>query len=126
MFWMNDVVMRRRSIVSDTEPGTCRSVKRSAAGKSSQKTSRQRSPPRMPVSQSCTSATFMVLGRGRRRPGNPTEARAGSAQRAPDALAPVVQELRERALEWDLGPPPRRLLDLGGIAFEHHDVRGAQ
>src|SRR5712692_7666838 len=109
---MKEVVIRRRSIVSDTEPGTWRSVKRSAAGKSSQKTSRQRSPPRMPVSQSCTRATLMA-GRPRARP---------SGGRAPDAVPPVVQELHERAPEGNLGLPPGRLFDLGGIPFEHHHV----
>jgi hypothetical protein len=49
---MNEVTMRRRSIVGDTVPGTWSSVKSGAFGKSSQKTSRHRSPPRMPVSQS--------------------------------------------------------------------------
>ena len=48
--------MRRRSIVALTLPGTCRSVKSGAWGNSSQTASRQRSPPRMPVSQSWTSA----------------------------------------------------------------------
>ena len=50
--WMNEVVMRRCSTTGETEPGTWTSVKRSASGNSSQNASRQRSPPRIPVSQS--------------------------------------------------------------------------
>src|SRR5215468_6293353 len=44
-------------MVGETLPGACTTVKRSASGKSSQKTSKHFSPPRIPVSQSCTSAT---------------------------------------------------------------------
>src|SRR5258706_15872544 len=44
-------------MIGETLPGTCSSVNRSASGNSSQKTPRHRSPPRMPVSQSCTRAT---------------------------------------------------------------------
>src|SRR5712692_2215943 len=44
-------------MVGETLPGTCTKVKRSASGKISQKTSKHFSPPRIPVSQSCTSAT---------------------------------------------------------------------
>ena len=61
--------MRRSSMIGDTLPGTCSRVKRSAWGKSSQKTSRQRSPPRIPVSQSWTRATLhrAIIGHGRAR-----------------------------------------------------------
>ena len=59
--WISEVHRRWRSIVGETLPGTCTSVKRSASGKSSQNTSRQRSPPRMPVSQSWTRATLTAL-----------------------------------------------------------------
>src|SRR6185369_841017 len=48
--------MRRRSMVALTLPGTWSSVKSGASGNSSQATSRQRSPPRIPVSQSWTRA----------------------------------------------------------------------
>src|SRR5262245_6895932 len=108
---MNDVTIRRRSMTGETEAGTWSNVNRSASGNSSQKTSRQRSPPRIPVSQSCTRATFMAQAPARR-----------SAGRARHPLSPVVQELRERALEGNLGLPSRRLLDLGGIAFQDHDI----
>src|SRR5215471_6361663 len=108
---MNDVTIRRRSITVETEAGTWSNVNRSASGNSSQKTSRQRSPPRIPVSQSCTKATFMAQAAARR-----------SAGRARHPLSPVVQELRERALEGNLGLPSRRLLDLGGISFQDHDI----
>ena len=53
--------IRMRSIRSDTDPGTWISVKSVASGKSSQNTSRHRSPPRIPVSQSWTSATRMPV-----------------------------------------------------------------
>src|SRR5262249_28651646 len=94
-----------------TEPGTWSNVYRSASGKSSQKTSRQRSPPRIPVSQSCTRATLMAQAAATR-----------SAGRARNPLPPVVQKLRERALERNLRLPTRRLLDLGGISFQDHDI----
>ena len=55
--WMSDVRIRRSSMSGDTEPGTCTSVSRSAEGNSRQIDSSTFSPPRMPVSQSCTSAT---------------------------------------------------------------------
>src|SRR6478735_4663169 len=45
------------AIVGDTEPGTCTRVRMSAEGKSRHKHSSTFSPPRMPVSQSCTSTT---------------------------------------------------------------------
>src|SRR6266542_4002174 len=82
--WMNEVITRRRSMTGVTEPGTWSRVKRSASGKSSQKTSRHRSPPRIPVSQSCTSATLMAGVAGAR-----------SARRGPGALAPVAQEVHD-------------------------------
>src|SRR5260370_28020737 len=44
-------------MIVETLPGTCSNVKRSASGNSSQNTSRHRSPPRMPVSQSWMRAT---------------------------------------------------------------------
>src|SRR5262245_13860740 len=109
---MNDVMIRRRSMTGETEPGTWSSVNRSASGNSSQKTSRQRSPPRIPVSQSCTRATFMAQAPVTR-----------SASRARHPLPPVVQKLRERTLEGNLGFPSRRLLDPGGIPFQDHDIR---
>src|SRR5690606_21245579 len=49
--------MRRASIVGDTAPRACTSVSRSAPGKKRQSVSSTFSPPRMPVSQSCTSTT---------------------------------------------------------------------
>jgi hypothetical protein len=49
------------SIRADTLPTTCRRVKRVAAGKISQKTSRHLSPPRIPVNQSWTSATRICV-----------------------------------------------------------------
>ena len=55
--WTTDVRMRRDSISGDTEPCTCTSVSRSAPGKRRQSDSSTFSPPRMPVSQSCTSTT---------------------------------------------------------------------
>ena len=57
---MKDVRMDRRSMVGDTEPSVWSSVKTGASGNISQKASRHRSPPRIPVSQSWTSATFMA------------------------------------------------------------------
>ena len=42
------------------------------------------------------------------------------------SMDPVVEELRERALERDLGLPPGRLLDLGWIPLQDHDVRRAE
>src|SRR5215813_2668047 len=108
---MNDVMIRRRSMMGETEAGTWSNANRSASGNSSQKTSRQRSPPRIPVSQSCTRATFMAQAPATR-----------SAGRARHPLPPVVQELRERALEGNLGLPSRCLLDLGGISFKDHDI----
>src|SRR5512147_1232894 len=107
--------MRRRSMTGDTVPGTWRRVNRSASGKISQNTSRQRSPPRIPVSQSWTRAT---------RIGPP--GRAGSARCRPDALAPVVEELAKRLLEGDLDLPAGRAVDLAGVALQQHHVRGAQ
>src|SRR5436190_17455938 len=41
----------------DTEPGTCTSVRTSALGNRRHNDSSTFSPPRMPVSQSCTSTT---------------------------------------------------------------------
>src|SRR5512144_2349892 len=107
---MKDVATWRRSITGDTEPGTWTSVNRSASGNSSQKTSRQRSPPRIPVSQSWTSATRMAW--------IPRSVRGAS-----DPRAPVVEELAERALEGNRHPPPRGLLDLRRVALEDHHVR---
>src|SRR3990170_482403 len=108
-------MIRRRSISGETEPGTWTSVNRSASGKSSQKTSRQRSPPRIPVSQSWISATRMAI------PGS--DSLAGDGGNPP---APVVEELAERLLEGDLHLPARGPVHLGGIALEHHDIRGAE
>src|SRR5580765_6884363 len=110
--WMNDVVMRRRSTTGETEPGTWTSVKRAASGNSSQNASRQRSPPRIPVSQSWTSATRMAWIR--------------SARGGPDPLPPVVEELAEGALEGNRHLPPRGLLDLRRVALEDHHVRGSE
>src|SRR6185295_15448890 len=110
--WMNEVMIRRCSTTEETEPGTWTSVKRSASGNSSQNTSRQRSPPRIPVSQSWTSATRMAWIR--------------SARGAPDPLPPVVEELNEGALEGNRHLPPRGLLDLGGVALEDHHVGGPE
>src|SRR3954451_8018455 len=53
---MEDVWIGRRSITGETEPGTWTRVNSSACGKRSHRTSSAFSPPRMPVSQSCTSA----------------------------------------------------------------------
>ena len=50
--------MRLRSIAGDTDPFTWTSVNSSASGKRSQSASRIFSPPRMPVSQSWTNASF--------------------------------------------------------------------
>src|SRR3954463_14194817 len=55
---MNDVCGRRRSIVGDTDPGTWTSVKSSASGNRSHRTSSAFSPPRIPVSQSWTKASL--------------------------------------------------------------------
>src|SRR4051794_25736231 len=55
---MNDVCGRRRSIAGDTDPGTWTSVKSSASGNRSHRTSSAFSPPRMPVSQSWTNASL--------------------------------------------------------------------
>ena len=79
--------MRRRSITGLTLPGTCRSVKSGASGNSSQKTSRQRSPPRMPVSQSWTRAT-------RGRPPAPCRRRARSARACRNARSPRLDGRR--------------------------------
>src|SRR6266508_4510180 len=124
--WMNEVITRRRSMTGATEPGTWSRVKRSASGNSSQNTSRQRSPPRIPVSQSCTKATFMArrLGGGLRPPSDASPQESGvrrqsrrsnlleaapappSGGRAANALPPVVEELGERAFQGNLDPPP--------------------
>src|SRR6267143_3284789 len=50
--------MGKRSIDAATLPARCTSVKSVACGNSSHKTSSTFSPPLMPTSQSCTSATF--------------------------------------------------------------------
>src|SRR5512132_4130997 len=105
-------MIRRRSMTADTLPGTWTSVKRSAAGNSSQNTSRQRSPPRIPVSQSWTNATRMAWIR--------------SARGGPDPLPPVVEELAEGALEGNRRLPPRGLLDLRRVALEVHHVGGPE
>ncbi len=60
--------MRCRSITGLTLPGTCSRVKSGASGNSSQATSRQRSPPRIPVSQSWTRATRGAAGEAAGRP----------------------------------------------------------
>ena len=104
---MNEVRMGRRSMVGDTEPGAWSRVKMGAVGNSSQKTSRHRSPPRILVSQSWTSATFMVG----RRP-------AASAGRRHLPLAPVREEILESPLEGNLHFP----LDLGRVSLQDHDV----
>src|SRR5258705_5386930 len=112
---MKEVRMGRRSMVGDTEPGVWSRVKTGASGNSSQKTSRHRSPPRIPVSQSWTRATFMVT----RRP-------AASAGRRHRPLAPVREEIFERPLEGNLHFPARGLPDLGRVPLQNHDVRGPE
>src|SRR5712691_10068580 len=102
-------------MIGETAPRTCRRVKRSASGKSSQKTSRHRSPPRIPVSQSWTSATLMAGAGGAR-----------SARGGPGPLAPVAQQVPQGALEGDLHLPAHHLFDFGGVALEPHDIGGAQ
>src|SRR5882724_8560361 len=112
---MKEVRMGRRSMVGDTEPGMWSRVKTGASGNSSQKTSRHRSPPRIPVSQSWTSATFMVT----RRP-------AASAGRRHRPLAPVREKIFERSLEGNLHFPAHGLPDLRRVSLQYHDVRGPQ
>src|SRR5215472_344027 len=96
-----------------TEPGAWTRVNRSASGKSSANTSRQRSPPRMPVSQSWTSATRTGVARR-------------SARGGPDPLPPVVEELDEGALEGNRRLPAEGPLDLRRIALEDHHVGRAE
>src|SRR4029453_5556918 len=107
MRWTNEVTMRRFSMTGLTVPGTCRSVKSGASGNSSQNTSRQRSPPRIPVSQSWTRATLTG--------GWP---RGGSARRGGEPLPPVVEEPE------DLGAPRER--ELGHVAADEAGDAGDQ
>ena len=42
------------------------------------------------------------------------------------ALSPVLEEVRERPLEGNLGLPPERLVNLRRVPFQHHHVRRTQ
>ncbi len=57
MRWSGEVRIVIASIVGLSAPRRWIKVCRTASGKARQRTSRHFSPPRMPVSQSCTSAT---------------------------------------------------------------------
>src|SRR3984893_18222964 len=39
-----------------------------------------------------------------------------------NSLSPVLEEVRERPLERDLGLPPERLVNLRRVPFQHHHV----
>src|SRR5215831_10898876 len=109
--------MGRFSMTGDTLPGTCSRVKRDASGNSSHRTSRHRSPPRIPVSQSWTRAI-------RGHASAVTRPRALGAG-APYALPPVVEQIAQRLLEGNVRSPPRGPLDLARIADEQGHVGGA-
>src|SRR5258705_8887874 len=114
-------------MTGETLPGTCRRVKRSAEGNSSPNTSRQRSPPRMPVSQSWTSATFAFASSGTGvlpRSWQPFPAASARGGQVP--LPPVGEQVLQGALEGDLHLPAGRLLDLRRVPFEDHDVERPQ
>src|SRR5882672_4412213 len=112
---MNEVTMRRCSMTGLTFPGTCSSVKSGASAKSSQRTSRQRSPPRIPVSQSWTRAT--------RAPGITP---APLARARGDALSPVLEQIGERLLERNRPAPAEVRLDLLAAAAQDRHVGGPE
>src|SRR5689334_7469153 len=112
---MKDVRMSRRSMVGDTDPGIWSRLNSGASGNSSQKTAKRRSPPRIPVSQSWTSATFMA-----------PSARRASAGRRTRPPAPVVEQVLQRLLEGNLHLPAGGVPDLRRVALQDHDVRGPE
>ena len=87
-------------MVGDTDPGTCSSVKSSASGNRSQSTSSAFSPPRMPVSQSCTRAMPIVTAAGLLR----SRCRSRQAAAMPDSadLAVDLAHAAHRRLPREL------------------------
>ncbi len=78
---------------ADTAPGTCSSVKICASGQSAQSASSTFSPPRMPVSQSWTSATRQpaVGGRGPAASGAVAHRHPASTTLVVDARGPAAR-----------------------------------